>query len=73
MKVKFTPTEVMRIYRGPLLEAKEPGVYEVGESEAKRLCADFPENFSAVEAGLGGQKSEHEPTSNRAKGPTRTR
>jgi len=81
MKIQFTPTAGMQIYRGQWrgapehadCEALAAGVYDWPEPKCLQLLADFPENFSVVsdEARTRGAP---EPTHNRAhQGPGRNR
>jgi hypothetical protein len=80
VKVKFTPSETMKVYRGSgggSFEAASAGIYDWPEEKVRQVTADFPENFSGV-SDLGGnvknepevkvevEKSGQAPTHNRA-------
>ena len=49
VKVIFTATKSVARYSGNFT-ATDGQIVEVSESEAKRLVADYPDNFAVVEA-----------------------
>lgn len=61
MKVKFTPSETMKVYRGSgggSYEATVAGTYDWPEEKVKQVTQDFPENFTGVTDPGGNAKPE---------------